>query len=202
VVGVDLDRRSLEIEMTVEALAASEVHQKTGLILGALERGGNSSCRTAPRRLIASGAAWCRVGRRGVDWACSAAWLLWRLASSRGLLGLGDMAATKNRTTGAFDPWDTAEDAAVAKFVEFAKGWSTTGLSVHEAKARLDENREGEPVMRVQLLLSDPDGSTWDFDRLQELRTALGRKATELGLPFVNLTLIAEREASAELFAR
>jgi hypothetical protein len=112
------------------------------------------------------------------------------------------MATTKNRTTGAFDPWDTAEDAAVAKFVEFAKGWATTGLSVHEAKARLDENREGEPVMRVQLLLSDPDGVTWDFDRLQELRTALSRKATELGLPFVNLTLIAEREASAELFAR
>jgi hypothetical protein len=40
VVGVDLDHRSVEIEMTVEALAASEVHQKMGLILGALERGG------------------------------------------------------------------------------------------------------------------------------------------------------------------
>jgi len=40
VVAVDLDRRSVEIEMTVEALAASEVHQKMGLILGALERGG------------------------------------------------------------------------------------------------------------------------------------------------------------------
>ena len=31
---------SVEIEMTVEALAASEVHQKMGLILGVLERGG------------------------------------------------------------------------------------------------------------------------------------------------------------------
>jgi len=111
------------------------------------------------------------------------------------------MAATKNPTANGFDPWDTPQDAAVAKFVEFAKGWSTTGLSVRRAKARLDENREGEPVMRVQLLLTDPDGSTWDPDRADELEKALDRKAAELGLPFVSLNLIAEREASAELFA-
>ncbi len=39
VVGIDLDLRIVEIEMTVEAASASEVHQKMGLILGALERG-------------------------------------------------------------------------------------------------------------------------------------------------------------------
>jgi len=39
VVCIDLDRRVVEIEMTVEAASASEVHQKMGLILGALERG-------------------------------------------------------------------------------------------------------------------------------------------------------------------
>jgi hypothetical protein len=38
VVCVDLDARSVEIEMTVEG-SASEAHQKIGLILGALERG-------------------------------------------------------------------------------------------------------------------------------------------------------------------
>jgi hypothetical protein len=111
------------------------------------------------------------------------------------------MAATKNPTANGFDPWDTPQDAAVAEFVEFAKGWSTTGLSVRKAKARLDENREGEPVMRVQLLLSDPDGSTWDMDLADELERALDRKATELGLPFVSYTLIAERESSAKIFA-
>lgn len=40
VVGIDLDLRLVEIELTVEATSASEVHQKMGLILGALERGG------------------------------------------------------------------------------------------------------------------------------------------------------------------
>lgn len=39
VVSIDLDHRRVEIEMTVEAASASEVHQKIGLILGALERG-------------------------------------------------------------------------------------------------------------------------------------------------------------------
>jgi hypothetical protein len=39
VVCVDLDQRTVEIEMTVEAASASEAHQKIGLILGALERG-------------------------------------------------------------------------------------------------------------------------------------------------------------------
>jgi len=111
------------------------------------------------------------------------------------------MTATKNPTANGFQPWDTPEDAAVAEFVEFAKGWSTTGLSVRQAKARLDENRDGEPVMLVQLLLSDPDGSTWDSDRADELEEALDRKATELGLPFVSFELIAEREPSAKIFA-
>jgi len=39
VVCIDLDRRIVEIELTVEAASASEVHQKMSLILGALERG-------------------------------------------------------------------------------------------------------------------------------------------------------------------
>jgi hypothetical protein len=111
------------------------------------------------------------------------------------------VAATKNPTANGFQPWDTPEDAAVAKFVEFAKGWSTTGLGVRQAKARLDENREGEQVLLVQMLLTDPDGSTWDLDPLDEMHQALRRKATELGLPFVSFELVAEREPSAKIFA-
>jgi hypothetical protein len=65
----------------------------------------------------------------------------------------------------------------------------------------LDENREGEPVMLVQLLLSDPDGSSWDLDPVNEMERALRRKATELGLPFVSFELIAGCEPSAKIFA-
>jgi len=53
-------------------------------------------------------------------------------------------------------------------------------------------------VTRVLLLLSDPPGDTWDVDRIRELRLALGRKATQLDLPPVTLTLVAESEAEAE----
>jgi DNA-binding transcriptional MerR regulator len=111
------------------------------------------------------------------------------------------MAATKNPTANGFQPWDTPQDAAVVKFVDFAKRWSATGLSVREAKARLDENRDGEPVLRVQLLMSDPDGDTWDLDPVIEMKRALRRKATELDLPFASFTMIAEREPSAKIFA-
>jgi len=42
VASVDLDHRTVELEMTVEVSSASEVHQKMGLILAALERGAPS----------------------------------------------------------------------------------------------------------------------------------------------------------------
>ena len=98
--------------------------------------------------------------------------------------------------------WEVYEEAAVVEFTKFAKGWSTTALSVRDAQARLAENRDGEPVLRVRLLLSDPDGVTWDMESADEMERALCRKATELGLPFVSLELTAERESSAKLFAR
>jgi len=111
------------------------------------------------------------------------------------------MTSTTNPTANGFQPWDTPRDAAVAKFVAFAESWSASGLSVRQAKARLDENREGEPVMRVQLLMSDPDGDTWDLDPVIDMKRALRRKATELDLPFASFTMIAEREPSAKIFA-
>jgi hypothetical protein len=53
------------------------------------------------------------------------------------------------------------------------------------------------------LLLSDPVDETWDVDRIRELRMTLGRKAVELGLPAVSLTLVAESDPEAvEAFVR
>jgi len=52
-------------------------------------------------------------------------------------------------------------------------------------------------------MLRDPGGDTWDIDRVRDLRLALGRKAAELGLPPVSLTLVAESEPeAAEAFAQ
>jgi hypothetical protein len=44
----------------------------------------------------------------------------------------------------------------------------------------------------VLLLLTDPSGDTWDVDHIRALRQTLGRKATDLELPPVTLTLVAE----------
>lgn len=95
-------------------------------------------------------------------------------------------------------PEIVVDDAPVAELVEFATSYRDETFSVHKVSISLDEGQDGEPVTRVLLLLSDPAGDTWDVDRIRELRLALGRKATELGLPPVSLTLVAESEVEAE----
>jgi hypothetical protein len=59
VVSVNLDDRTVVLEITVEAVSASELHQKLGLISAALERGapqlilaGSSTSRSPQRELI------------------------------------------------------------------------------------------------------------------------------------------------------
>lgn len=95
------------------------------------------------------------------------------------------------------------DDASVAKLVEFITSYGDDTFSVLNASISIDEGQDGELVTRVLLLLSDPSGDTWDVDRIREMRLALGRRATELGLPPISLTLVAESEVEAEeTFAR
>jgi hypothetical protein len=85
----------------------------------------------------------------------------------------------------------------------FAEGYRHHELAVQRAAVTLDERQDGEPVTRVVLLLNDPSGDTWDVGGVRELRHALGRKATELELPAVSVTLVPESEADViETFAR
>jgi hypothetical protein len=90
-----------------------------------------------------------------------------------------------------------ADDGRTAELAEFAESYSDDGLEIRKALVSLDENQEGEPVTRLLLLLTDPGEDTWDVDRVRELRQTLGRKATELDLPPVTLTLVAESEREA-----
>ncbi len=88
-------------------------------------------------------------------------------------------------------------EASTGQLEEFATGYRAPGLTVHRAAVVLDERQDGEPVTRVVLLLENPQGDTWEVDRVQELRQALGRKATELELPSISVTLVPESEAEA-----
>lgn len=95
------------------------------------------------------------------------------------------------------------DDEAIPQLERFATGYSDDKVTVHRALATLDERQDGEPVTRVVLLLNQPAGETWDIDRIRTLRIALGRKATELGLPTISLTLVPESEAElVEAFGR
>lgn len=93
-------------------------------------------------------------------------------------------------------------EAALEKFSKFAVGVEFAGFKVHDVSLALDERLDGEPVTRVLMLVDDPDGETWDLDAVVELRRVLARRATELGLPRVSVSLIPESESdSVEAFA-
>lgn len=96
-----------------------------------------------------------------------------------------------------------AEDGAIDELKRFVTGYRDEELIVHRASLMPDERQDGEAVTRVVLLLNEPTGDTWDVDRVRRLRTALGRKATELGLPPVSVTLVPQSEAElVDAFSR
>jgi hypothetical protein len=80
---------------------------------------------------------------------------------------------------------------------KFAVTYADGRLAVERAEASLNVRQDGEPVTRVTLLLTDPEGDTWDVDKITVLRAALARKATELQLPPVTLTLVAASDVEA-----
>lgn len=95
------------------------------------------------------------------------------------------------------------DESGIAGLTEFAESYSTEPLAIKQAHVSLDENQEGEQVTRILLLLTNPSGDTWDVNHIRELRQTLGRKATELKLPPVTLTLVAESEREAvDAFAK
>jgi hypothetical protein len=82
-------------------------------------------------------------------------------------------------------------------------GVEVPGLRIHQAAIALDERLDGDPVARVSLLVDDPSADTWEVNAIRDLREILGRKATELGLPPVSVTLIPKSEAeTVEGFTR
>lgn len=96
-----------------------------------------------------------------------------------------------------------SESEALDRLTHAAEGWADQALTVKRAQVELDESRDGEPVTRVLLLLADPQEDTWDVDHVRELRQSLGQLATDLKLPPVSLTLVAESERTeAGVFAQ
>ena len=86
------------------------------------------------------------------------------------------------------------DDTRITELAGFARQLSVEPVRVHKVRVLLDETQDGDPVVRVLLLLSDPPADTWPVPAIRELRSDIARKATELGLPPVSLTLVAERE--------
>lgn len=88
-----------------------------------------------------------------------------------------------------------SHDDALDELKRYASTADGGLLGASDAVVMLDERRDGEPITRVVLLLDDPTGDTWDFERVRELRAAVARKATELDLPRVSVRLVPRSEA-------
>ncbi|HVO55905.1 MAG TPA: hypothetical protein VMT37_15960 [Solirubrobacterales bacterium] len=94
-------------------------------------------------------------------------------------------------------------EGALGELSDFAVGHESGEIHVHAASLALDERRDGEPVTRIMLLVNDPAGDTWELDSVLRLRRDLARRAVELGLPTVSVSLVPESDAdSVEDFVR
>jgi hypothetical protein len=93
-------------------------------------------------------------------------------------------------------PW-LNKQATPPSWSALLTSWADGDVAVRRAEATPDVRQDGEPVTRILLLLTDLEDDTWDVDHGRKLRAALGRKATELELPPVSLTLLAESDAEA-----
>lgn len=88
-------------------------------------------------------------------------------------------------------------ERAREELAEFAIGLELEGLGVRQIAIDFDERQDGEPVTRVLLLVDDPSGPTWELSVVSELRGALARKAVELELPTVSVSLVPESDRDA-----
>jgi hypothetical protein len=88
-------------------------------------------------------------------------------------------------------------ERAREELAEFAVGMELEGLGVRQISIAFDERQDGEPVTRVLLLVNDPSGPTWELPVVSELRAALARKAAELELPTVSISLVPESDRDA-----
>jgi len=87
-----------------------------------------------------------------------------------------------------------ASNEHLAELERWATSRSAPDLKILRAKASVDESEDGSEITRIVLLLSDPDQDTWSVPTVRDLRLEFGKKATELDLPPVSLSLIPESE--------
>jgi hypothetical protein len=84
----------------------------------------------------------------------------------------------------------------LGELAAYALNYANEEIAVRRIRASLDID-----FTTMMLLLSDPpNGDVWNEDCIYRMKLAIRQKATELGLPFVVFTLIAESEEVAKDF--
>lgn len=88
-----------------------------------------------------------------------------------------------------------SEDEALAQLLSYVLSGQRSPMTVYRVTGYLDEMLDGHPVVRLTVMLDEPDGATWNLDALRDLRHDLSRRSIALGLPEVSVTHVAKSEA-------
>lgn len=86
---------------------------------------------------------------------------------------------------------------ALEELAMFATQGEFSDLGIKQIRLRTEERQDGEPVTRLLLLVDDPHGPTWDLDAVSGLREKLSRRAAELDLPALSISLVPESDRDA-----
>lgn len=73
-------------------------------------------------------------------------------------------------------------------------GRDIEGTEILDAEPELSENMDGEERTRVWLLLSEPEGETWDVEVIRMARRIVREEAQRLELPGSFIRFAAERD--------
>jgi hypothetical protein len=86
---------------------------------------------------------------------------------------------------------------ALEELAKFATQGEFQDLGIRQIRLRSEESQDGEPITRLLLLVDDPSGPTWELEAVSDLRDKLSRRATELGLPALSISLVPESDRDA-----
>ena len=75
------------------------------------------------------------------------------------------------------------------------------GIKVLDVRPEISETLEGEDRTRVWLLLTPPNGETWDIEQVQQLRRAVREAARVLELPEAFVRFDAEGDPTGDIDA-
>ena len=95
----------------------------------------------------------------------------------------------------------TATAETLAALCDALRGHAVAGVRIYEAVAEVKQGSDGEPIVRLRLVVADPTRGrdTWPVETVRTLEQHARQEAWKLGMAeWVYVTLIGQSEAGEE----